>query len=52
MARERAGSTRKKRSKTRSWYSAAMPMPRSITAISAQSPSRRREIDTEAWAGE
>ena len=52
VARERAGSTRKNRSKTRSWCSGAMPMPRSVTAISAQFPTRRRDTDTDACAGE
>ncbi len=52
VARERAGSTRKNRSKTRSWCSAAMPMPRSVTAISAQPSPARRDTDTEAAAGE
>ena len=52
VARERAGSTRKNRSKTRSWCSGAMPMPRSVTAISTQFPTRRRDTDTEACAGE
>ena len=46
VARERALSTRKNRSNTRSWCSRAMPMPRSVTAISMLLPRRRRLIDT------
>jgi hypothetical protein len=52
VARERAGSTRKKRSKTRFWCSGAMPMPRSVTAISTASPDCLRETDTGVSAGE
>ena len=52
VARERAGSTRKKRSKTRRWCSGAMPMPRSVTAISTLSPTCRRETETGVSAGE
>ena len=52
VARDRAGSTRKKRSNTRCWCSGAIPMPRSVTAISTKSPTSRRDTETDALAGE
>ena len=52
VARERAGSTRKNRSNTRCWCSGAMPMPRSVTAISTQPSTARRDTETDASAGE
>ena len=52
VARERALSARKNRSNTRSWSLRAIPMPRSVTAISMFSPRRRRLMDTSEPRGE
>src|SRR5699024_699054 len=52
VARERALSTRKKRSKTRPWCSGAMPMPRSVTRSDTTLPSMARVMDTGVRSGE
>lgn len=52
VARERAGSMRKNRSKTRPCNSAGMPMPRSVTEISTKLSTSRLLMETGLSGGE
>src|SRR5690606_29054358 len=51
VSRERAASTRKKRSKMRCWALSGMPMPWSLTLISTTSPTERALMTTRVCSG-